>query len=351
MSLNINGRENCLKRDMAASAAIADAQHDGKALRLRFYQSNVTLRSTKPEHLILARRPFDLPPLTALLAFEAAARNGSVKDAAAELNVTPGAVSRQIRTVEDELATPLFTRVHRGIELTPEGADLSASISRGLADMSVVCQRIRQRPGSPHLTIAATTAFAGMWLIPRMGTFWRLHPTITVNHLISDELPSPYRSDIDLAIVYGNGAFSGFSCMKLYNDRLYPVCSPEFAQKHPARTGRELLNCPLLRMKSGVVSWIDWESFFEWTGLEDPGYSGLSMNNYTVAIQAARDGQGVALGWDRFVRDLIDTGDLVRLTDLEMPAPGAQYIVWPEGRSTDHAAEIFRDWLIQQAHD
>lgn len=303
----------------------------------------------------MSRRPYDLPPLTALAAFEAAARRGSMKLAAADLNVTPGAVSRQVKALEDDLGRPLFTRIHRGVELTEEGRDLADALAQGFARVADSCRRLRSLSGFDSVTVAATTAFAGFWLIPRVGAFWQAHPEITVNHAISDERIEFRRGDIDMALRYGDGDWRGESALRLFGDRLYPVCAPSFLRARGAIAASDLTRLPLLRISGVDPAWIDWDRFLEWAGLPEPGSDsgGRRLNNYTVLIQACRDGQGVALGWHRLIAPLVARGDLVRVTDLAMTAPGAHYVTWDANRSLSPAMTALRDWLQTQTggHD
>ncbi|MDF1747580.1 MAG: LysR substrate-binding domain-containing protein [Alphaproteobacteria bacterium] len=299
----------------------------------------------------MARRPYDLPPMTTLAAFEAAARHCSMKTAASELNVTPGAVSRQVKALEEELGRALFVRVHRGLELTPEGAELAETLALGFARAADVCRRLRSQTDAPSLTVGATTAFAGYWLIPRIGSFWQRHPEVTVNHAISDDPIDLRRSDIDLALRYGDGAWRGIHATRLFGDRLTPVCSPDFAARHPDTKLEDLPQLALLRMTGVDASWIDWDAWFAWAGLPvtDLPRRGRSLNNYTVVLQAARGGQGVALGWERLVSPMLDSGELVRLVNHAMPSPGAHYVIWDETRTPSRPMVQFCDWLQDQA--
>jgi DNA-binding transcriptional LysR family regulator len=142
----------------------------------------------------------------------------------------------------------------------------------------------------------------------------------------------------------------GTDRIKLFGDRLFPVCSPAFKAAHAGVRAGDLSRLPLLRLKGVDPAWIDWDSFLAWAGLgpiERPK-GGRSLNNYTVVIQAARDGQGVALGWERLVGPMIESGELVRLTDLAMPAPGAHYLAWSADRVVTPAMAAFRDWVMTQ---
>ena len=134
----------------------------------------------------MVRRYYNLPSLTSLAAFEACARHMSIKLASSELNVTPGAVSRQIRGLEEEAGTPLFLRDKDGMHLTPEGEELYAVLARGFSQASEAFHRIRTGQSQSSVTLACSNAIASMWLMPRIGDFWREHPEIALNHLISD---------------------------------------------------------------------------------------------------------------------------------------------------------------------
>ncbi len=304
----------------------------------------------------MPRRPYDLPPMTTLAAFEAAARHCSMKTAATELNVTPGAVSRQVKSLEEELGCNLFRRIHRGLELTAEGSELAETLAMGFARTADIVRRLRSRGDAPSLTVGATTAFAGFWLIPRIGTFWQRHPEITVNHAISDEPVDLRRGDADLALRYGDGIWRGCRAIRLFDDALVPVASPAFAAAHGTLSPQDIAHLPLLRMTGVDPAWIDWDAWFSWAGVtplprNQVGSRGRSLNNYTVVLQAARDGQGIALGWSRLVRPLLDNGDLVPLVDRSMPSPGAHYIVMDEARPPSPALETFCSWLLGQAND
>ena len=181
----------------------------------------------------MARGFYDLPSLTSLAVFEATARHMSMKSAAEELNVTPGAVSRQIKALEQDIGAPLFVRVHRGIELTGAGEELAGVLAQAFGRTADVFRRVRSREDQVSVTIGATTAFASLWLMPRIGEFWRRRPEITINHMISDSPPEMRRPEVDLRIRYGNGDWPGEVGERLFGDRIYPVCGPAFAAEHP----------------------------------------------------------------------------------------------------------------------
>ena len=196
----------------------------------------------------MVRRYYDLPSLTALATFEASARHRSFKLAAAELNVTPSAISRQIKALEDEFSLPLFLRHTSGVELTPEGEDLYSVLSHGFARASEAVQRIKSGNRSQCVTLASTTAVALMWLMPRMGEFWREHPEIQVDHLISDNARDYRRADIDLRIRYGFGSWPDETATLLLRETIYPVAGPGFAAAHSDAEPQDIPALPLLHV-------------------------------------------------------------------------------------------------------
>ena len=297
----------------------------------------------------MVSRYYNLPSLTALAVFEASARHLSFKDAARELNVTPGAVSRQIRILEDEAGTLLFKRVHRGVVLTSSGEDLFAVLSHSFSQSADVFEAIRTQNRTPAVTVGATTAFASLWLMPRLGSFWRSYENITINHQISDNADDLSHPNIDLRIRYGSGRWPGEDVERLFGDTIFPVCGPELARKHADEGADALKTLPLLRLHGVDAEWPDWDEWLNWAGLPAAGSKSHKFNNYIIALQAARDNQGVALGWLSQVKPLLDAGKLIRLTDVEVDAPGAFYVTWDAKRPLSAPSQTFRDWLAAQA--
>ena len=200
----------------------------------------------------MVRRYYDLPSLTTLAIFEASARHLSFKLAAAELNVTPGAVSKQIKAIEDELGVPLFVRRGTGVTLTSAGEDLYGVLSGSFSRAAEVVRTIKRGDRSKNVTIACTDALATMWLIPRMADFWERFPEITVDHLISDNPRDYRRAEVELRVRYGLGAWADETAELLFDDTIYPVCGPGFARRHRNVTPEALPDLPLLH-----VDWVD----------------------------------------------------------------------------------------------
>lgn len=298
----------------------------------------------------MVRRYYNLPSLTALAAFEASARHMSFKAAATELNVTPGAVSRQIRALEDEAGVHLFERQPGAVRLTAEGEQLYSVLARGFSEASESFHRIRTGSRQTSVTLACTNAFASMWLMPHMAAFWRKYPDVVVNHLISDNAPHYRRADVDLRIRYGSGAWSDETAELLFRERIFPVSGPGYARKHPKVPPEGLASLQLLHVEGADPEWTGWEEFLRRAGIKHGPLLGQRFNNFTVLLQAIQDDQGVALGWERLIRPLLTAGKLVRISDLAIDAPGSYYLTWNENRALSPAAETLRGWLLETAH-
>jgi LysR family transcriptional regulator, glycine cleavage system transcriptional activator len=297
----------------------------------------------------MVRRFYDLPSLTTLAVFEASARHLSFKLAASELNVTPGAVSRQIKAIEDEVGVPLFVRHGKGVALTPEGEELYGVLASGFSKASEVVRSIKRGDRARNVTIACTDAFATMWLIPRMPDFWRRHPEIAVDHLISDNSKDYRRAEVELRIRYGFGAWLDETAELMFDDTIYPVCGPGFAAEHEGVAAADLADLPHLHVDWADPDWAGWDEVLLRAGIRHSHGGGRRFGKFGVAVQAAMADQGVAVGWDRLIRHLIEEGKLRRLTDLMIPAPGAYYLTWNNNRELSAAAVVLRDWLREMA--
>lgn len=291
-----------------------------------------------------------LPPLTALLTFESAARLLSFKRAAAELTVSEAAVSRQIRNLEDYIGVPVFHRHHRRVELTEAGQRLFDPVNRGFGDMASVLSALKETPQERVVTVGTTGAFAFYWLMPRLAKFSEAWPDITVNHLIADEVVDLQSGAADVAIRYGAGVWRGLESTLLFKDRIYPVCSPDYLVTIPEPNNpQDLLAYPLFDARSiEGDDWVDWPAWFRLLGQPIGGMRGQYLN-YLIGLQMALDHKGFVLGWHQFVADLVAEGRLVRPLDLEVQSPGGYYITSAEGRPLTAEAHVFTQWLQQEA--
>ncbi|AKO99945.1 Transcriptional regulator (plasmid) [Marinovum algicola DG 898] len=290
----------------------------------------------------MSQSPYDLPPLTALASFEAAARHESFKAAAQELNVTPAAISHQVKALEAELRQVLFRRHHRGVSLTETGAYLLVALQRGFEEMAGAVDQLRSRATRPAVTIRATTAVSALWLTPRLGAFWRAHGHITVAQNVSD-LDSG-GEDSDLAIHYGDMARDSGDCRLLIHDCIKPLASPRFAARHAVRRVADFERLPLVHVDRAETGWTSWRDWCRALGHEGPVGGGLRVNNYVIGLQAAEDDMGAVLGWEGLTSGLERAGRLVPLLDVSVPSPLDFYIkVSPHA---SHQAHLLCDWLV-----
>lgn len=294
----------------------------------------------------MVRRHYELPSLNALAAFEAAARHLSLTRAAAELNVTPGAISKQVKQLEEEIGRPLFLRLHRALELTPEGNAVFQSLKDAFERVSGTIRQVGHM-GSPRaVSIGTTMAFAQLWLMPRLGSFWTAHQDIVIDHIISDRAQELQRSHVDLRIRYGGGDWPEEHSALLFGDRIMAVASPAFLKRHKVRSAQELSALPLLSVEGVDWTWTTWPDFLRAAGAPHRKLTVRRFNSYVVALQAAQAGQGVALGWASLVKPLIAQKRLVKIIPAEVTAPQSFYLTWPKRQPLTLEAEILRDWLL-----
>lgn len=290
-----------------------------------------------------------LPPLRSLQIFEAAARHLSFSLAANELSLTQGAVSHQIRALEAWLDRGLFQRVGRTMHLTAEGERLYASVHAGLACFTKGITALRADGLHRVLNVSATPSIAAGWLVPRLADFYRRHPELDINLRATNALVDFGRENVDLALRYGSGHWPGLRAEKLLSVDLFPVCSPRYRNGRLPRSAAELPAAMLLHYTYGT----SWEEWLESAGvkLEAP-LRGPRFDDYLLAVQAARDGQGILLGRDALVAQELASARLVRVLQ-DQPAQKVfdYFIVYRDSTPPSPTVEAFRDWLLEQAAD
>lgn len=297
----------------------------------------------------MVRRHYDLPSLNALAAFEAAARHASLTRAAEELNVTPGAVSKQVKALEEEIGRPLFLRLHRALELTPEGHAVFESLKDAFERVSGTIRQVGLM-GSPRtVSIGTTMAFAQLWLMPRLGDFWTSHQDIVIDHIISDRTHEPRRSGLDLQVRYGDGTWPEEKSALLFGDRIITVAAPGFLARHKVKTVQDLSALPLLSVEGVDWTWTSWAEFLRQAGAPHRKLSVRRFNSYVIALQAAQAGQGVALGWVSLVKPLIARRLLAQASPAEILAPQSFYLTWAARQPLKQEAEVLRDWLLAKS--
>ncbi len=289
----------------------------------------------------LPKRPYDLPPMKSLLSFEAAARRQSFKAAAEELNVTPAAISHQIKALEQDLQYTLFNRFHRGVELTEGGAYLLVALQRGFEGMNEAVHQLRAQRKRAAVTIRSSTAVSSLWLTPRLAQFWKSHGHISVAQIVSDFNLSA--TDCDLSIHYGDMSQETGSCYSLFHDQIAALGSPRFVQQHGITSVAELKDVPLIHLDAPEMDWTDWRSWTGALGYNGPLNAAHQVNNYVIALQAAQDDMGAVLGWEGLTAELVASGKLTQILPVTVPAP-LDFYVKLHNHSSDRAAIVF-NWL------
>lgn len=292
------------------------------------------------------QRPYDLSSINALICFEAAARNMSFKTAAQELNVTPAAISHQIKALETDLGSLLFIRRNRGVELTEKGAFLLVALQRGFETISDTVSQLRDQTEAVDVTIRTTTAVSSLWLTPKISAFWKIHPAITVSQIVSD-VPGT-TGHCDLSILYSNPDEGAEGYHKLFQDRVVAIGTRAFKEEQKIETIDDLLRAPLIHLHNEEADWTTWKDWFRELGHPAPkGGRSFTLNNYTIALQAAQDDVGAALGWDALISPLLDDERLIKLVEDSIPSPMGFYLrVHPRA---SEKARVFANWLIGAA--
>jgi LysR family glycine cleavage system transcriptional activator len=260
----------------------------------------------------VARR---LPPLNGLKAFEAAARSENFTRAAEELHVTQGAVSHQVKALEDTLGLKLFRRERQRLIITEAGRDYLAVIRDAFDRIALGTERLLQRRESGVLTVSTSPDFAAKWLVNRLSRFAESCPDLDLRVAAATHYVDFARDDVDVAIRHGDGHWPGLDVERLYSERLFPVCSPKLiAGRNRVTKAADLLKFPLLRLEDAK----NWTRLFEVAGVNATVGPGPVLNRASMLIDAAIDGQGIALtrtalaAWDlingRLVRPIDATG-------------------------------------------
>jgi len=295
----------------------------------------------------------NLPSLDLLRGFEAAARNLSFTKAAVELFVTQSAVSRQVKTIEEHLGVALFVRRHRALLLTEAGHDLYRATAQALRQISDAAARIRERGAARTLTVTATIGFASLWLIPRLTDFRSQRPDIDIRISANNAMLDLEREGIEVAIRYCMSKMAPEGAIKLFGEVVLPVCSPKLVTRAaPLATPGDLRHHVLLHYEGpdGITPWLNWTVWLETMQLPDLKPAGsLSFSQYDQTIQAAIDGQGVALGTSPLVRQLIRQGKLIAPLAKKSESSRAYYLVTSANAAGRPEVMDFAGWMVRQA--
>lgn len=292
-----------------------------------------------------------IPSMSALATFEAAARLCSFTLAAAELGVTQAAVSRQIKGLEDDLNTPLFVRANRKVVLTTAGAALSANVSAAFGSMAEMIDTIRQPRKADSVTLGASLAFSHFWILPRLHAFRGHFPDIRLKLVADDSVTDLRRDRLDVVIRFGRPPFADGRSVASLPDHVFPVCSPCLIQRHHMDAeAADLLRLPLIASDIVNPTWLTWRSWAQGTGIEAEigkasDASKLRFNHYTDTIQAAVNGEGVALGWSELIRGHLEDGRLVRLGTRTLTLGEEYHVLLPFHREVSGNTKVLVKWL------
>jgi len=308
-----------------------------------------------------------LPPLNALRAFEAAARHLSVKKAAIELNVTPAAVSHQIRLLEDYLGVQLFHRYNRALELTDAARASLPKLREGFDSLIQAVERLRSHVSGGVLTVSAAPSFAARWLMPRLHRFIAAHPEVDVRmsarmrrvsvdgkgDVAERATVEAWMDDSDIAVLYGRGNYPGLWVRKLLDLTITPICSPQLLEgEHALKEPADLAHHMLLHDDTGDLyvnqpCWDVWLAAAGVTGVDSR--RGPHFSHAVLAFEAAMDSVGVLATMPVLASEDFAAGRLVAPFELHVPLTSAYYLVCQDGASTRPAVALFRDWLLEEA--
>jgi len=297
-------------------------------------------------------RKYALPALPQLHTFEAVARRMSFTAAADELCLTQSAVSRQIKSLEDDLGRPLFLRRHRAIELTPDGHRLFEAVTRGLDEIAYCVSDLRVATEMPQITVAASVAFSYYWLMPRLERFTERYPEIDLRVLATDQKVNLTEQDADIAVLYGDGGWEGVEARRLFGERVYPVCSPRYLQEHPElQRPSDLLDQTLIHLDGGGTIWgaVDWQTWLVQQGVAgQPVRRGIRLNSYPMVLQGAEAGRGVALGWSYITDEMLASGQLVCPFENPIETTCSYYIGALDRKTSTPAISGFIQWITEE---
>lgn len=291
--------------------------------------------------------PDNLPPLQTLRAFEAAARRLSMTLAAEELHLTHGAISRQIKSLEDDLGVPLFRRLTRRIELTEVGQSFYGTVTRLLSELGREADEIRRRSDTSRIVISCGISFASKWLTPRLHRLMAEHPHLDVHLEVTDADVDFSSGHVDVALRYGAGQYPYASAERVMNEYVSPVCSADYREKMGGLQGiEEIARCQLIH-EIGMLT--TWERWFAVMRLPFPGTRGPGYSHGSMSIDAAIQGAGVALGRSVLVAEDLAAGRLVSLfPQARLDVEWGYDLLYRAGNRDHPKVALFRDWIASE---
>ncbi len=290
-----------------------------------------------------------LPPLEPLIAFEAAARLLSFTRAGEELHLSQAAISQQIRSLESSLQVKLFTRSHRAVQLTNEGREYLHTVAAILKQLAGATMDIQNVEFSQQLVLGCDQSFATQWLAPRISRLRELLPSVSLRIVASDDYDESLGSEVQAAVLHGDGQWPGFHVQKLFPEEVFPVCSPDYPLPRPGQDWVEwLLEAQLIDLADSHWNWMNWRLWLGGNDIDEPlGNRNLQINSYPLVIDAACAGQGVALGWRYLVDDLIAAGRLLRPVEQSLQTELGYYFICRENLLDDAIVLRLNNWLLE----
>ncbi|MEO3413475.1 LysR substrate-binding domain-containing protein [Roseovarius sp. CAU 1744] len=293
-----------------------------------------------------------LPRLDYLVAFQVAAELESFAATAKELNVSETAISRKMKLLEQHFDCALFVRGHRSVRLTEQGRKLLNGITPGLNSISLISQEMMADNTPATVRMSATNSVSSLWLMPRLHKFRQANRNITISLVSSDRDSECLSEDFDLSILRGDGNWPGFDARLLFGETVFPVCAPRYLENHVTipNTG-DLLDQALIEVSNNHTEWLNWKTWLAHKG-HDPDRVRHStfVNTYPLAIQAAVDGLGIALGWGHLVDQHLRSGSLIRpLNEEYVRTNSGYYLLTRQGSQPPGESEIVAKWLLQES--
>lgn len=286
-----------------------------------------------------------LPPLNSLKNFEAVGRLLSFTRAAKELNVTQAAVSHQVKVIEEYLGVALFERYPRQLALTGQGKALLPEVIEAFDKMSSAIGTVQKEPSNNMVSVRLAPSFAAKWLSPRLKYFWLQYPEIDLCLYHAHPSVDFDREDIDIAVTYGKGNWPGVIADLLLSLDFFPVCTPAFMSNDKPLSDINNFKYYTLLHDANYACWADW---IKLAGISEVNASkGTIIDDTNVLIQAAVDGQGIAMGSTTFVQDLLDAGKLIKPFDITLVNEFAYYIVYPQAHLKNPSVKAFKNWLVE----
>lgn len=292
--------------------------------------------------------PRRLPPLNALRAFEAAARHLSFARAAEELNLTPSAISHQIKALEEQVGVKLFERRGRNVGLTDTGGRYYPALRQAFDQMNDATEELKQSDKFGALTINVLPTFAIRWLLPQLNDFQTRFPEIEVRITTSVNNIDFRQTDADAAVRFGNGTWPGLKARLLMTEEIAPVCSPAFLAKGPGlKTPADLKHYPLLHDINRPDTWRLWLNAVGEKTI-DPE-RGLKLETTNLAVQGALQGLGIVCANPYMVARELESGQLIEPFEYHLPVANGYYLVYPKGREERPRLSAFETWLTEMA--